>query len=214
MCHFNARVCVYSLHNKIKLFSSIILVEAENKSFEEKSEEGVQQIQEENEKLKEKLQKLKDEVEEEEKKFEEEKEDMEAERSKWKEEVTQLRKEVTTLKDTGMDPTLPRVDLELKAQIASIQGEKGQLRKDIAELERQLTGKKREIDTIEFQLQNQTLKQQPTQKLQQNSDFQIKQLLMEELIIQNHEIQDQIISMNAEILRLKEESNRIKGSLK
>ena len=148
------------------------------------------------------------------KKFEEEKEDMEAERSKWKEEVTQLRKEVTTLKDTGMDPTLPRVDLELKAQIASIQGEKGQLRKDIAELERQLTGKKREIDTIEFQLQNQTLKQQPTQKLQQNSDFQIKQLLMEELIIQNHEIQDQIISMNAEILRLKEESNRIKGSLK
>ena len=188
--------------------------EVENKNFEKKSEEEVQQINEENEKLKEKLQKLKDEVAEKEKEFEEEKEEMEVERSKWKEEVARLRKDVTVLKDTGMDPTLPRVDLELKAQIASIQGEKAQLRKDIADLEIQLTGKKREIDTIEFQLQNQTLKQQPTLKLQQNADFQIKQLLMEELIIQNREIQDEIISMNAEIHKLKEESNRIKGSLK
>ena len=186
----------------------------ENSNYEEKQQKEINEIIDRNESLKEEKEKLEKELQKLSKDFDDEKSDLINERDKWKDAVSDLRKEVTQLKDTGNDPTIPRIDLELRSQISNIQNEKETIKQEISSLKKQLVGKHREIDTIEFQLMNQTLKEQPTQKIQENPDFQTKQLLLEELIVQNVDVQNEIIRMNGEIVRLKEDSKRIRSILK
>ena len=189
------------------------LEEKENKDFEEKQEAELKEISSKNEELKKEKDELQQQLDKLTNEFNEEKKDLVSERDIWKDNVADLRKEVTQLKDTGNDPSIPRIDLELKSQISNIEREKEQINQEISNLKKQLVGKHREIDTIEFQIMNQTLKEQPSQKVQDNPEFQTKQLLLEELIVQNVDIQNEIVRLNGEILRLKEDSKRIQRIL-
>lgn len=138
---------------------------------------------------------------------------LEEDKSKWKQQATDLRKIVTQLKDTGIDPSIPRIDVELQKKIEGIIFDKERISKHMAQLKSEIQGKKNEIDTVEFQIQNQTLKQQPSTQITSSPEFQQKQLLLEELIIQNVDLNRQIVEYQKKIQELKADSDQIRKSL-
>lgn len=145
--------------------------------------------------------------------LDDQKKKLEDDKVKWKQQATELRKIVIQLKDTGIDPSIPRIDVELQKKIEGIIFDKERISKHMAQLRQDIQGKKNEIDTIEFQIQNQTLKQQPTLQITQSPDFQQKQLLLEELIIQNVDLNKQIVEFQKKIQELKSDSDQIRKSL-
>ncbi|OHT00113.1 hypothetical protein TRFO_08093 [Tritrichomonas foetus] len=132
----------------------------------------------------------------------------------YEEKIKEVRKKISTIRDTGIDPDLPSVDHDLESQIVKVIQDKKDLEREIAEMDDEIKSLDSQIEQKESELQNLTLKMKPTPKILTSPEFQEKQLLLEELVIQNRTLRETFINMATKIQNLKAENQNIRKSFR
>ena len=125
--------------------------------------------------------------------------------------ITELRRKLNNIKETGTDDEIPRVDKELQEQITRVVAEKASLKEKTQMLQQAIQLVQEEIKDKDLEIQTLTLKQPPSQKILQNPDFQQKQLLLEELVLQNRELKNTLSDMTEKVQKLKEEAANLRA---
>jgi len=129
-------------------------------------------------------------------------------------ELQSVRKLFTDMKETGIDPDLPRIDRELHLQISNVQEEKNSLSIRNEMLSKRIREAGIESSKLDSLIIKQLLKSEPTPKILASSEFQTKHVLVVELINQNRELRKNIIDANERMLSLKTSIQDIKDLLK
>lgn len=137
----------------------------------------------------------------------------EEELSKHNEKIAKLRKKLNNIKETGTDDEIPRVDKELQEQINRIIDEKASLKDKSQMLLQAIELVKEEIRDKDLEIQTLTLKQPPTAKILAMPEFQQKQLLLEELVLQNKELKNTFSNMTERIAQMKEEAAKLRKAI-
>ena len=134
----------------------------------------------------------------------------EAELHKHNSKISELRKKLNNIKETGTDDEIPRVDKELQEQINRIVADKASLKEKTQMLQQAIQLVQEEIRDKDLEIQTLTLKQPPSQKILQMPEFQQKQLLLEELVLQNRELKNTFSDMTEKIQKMKEEAAKLR----
>lgn len=137
----------------------------------------------------------------------------EEEVSKHNTKIAELRKKLNNIKETGTDDEIPRVDKELQEQINRIVEEKASLKDKTQMLLQAIELVKEEIRDKDLEIQTLTLKQPPTPKILAMPEFQQKQLLLEELVLQNRELKNTFADMTERIVQMKDEAAKLRKAI-
>ena len=122
---------------------------------------------------------------------------------KYNAQVQELRKQLSIIKETGDDDTVPRVDKDLRAQITRV-AEATQMYRDKTQMLNQaISLVEDEIKDKDISIQILCLKTTPTPEILAVPEFQQKQLLFEELVLQNRSLRKSFAEMTEEIVELK-----------
>lgn len=121
--------------------------------------------------------------------------------------VQELRKKLSVIKETGEGEEIPRVDRDLQFQINHIIQEKKQLADNTQMLQQAIELVEEEMDDNDRAIQALTLRAAPTPRILAQPEFQEKQLLLEELVLQNKGLRNTLSDIKAKIARLKAEKH-------
>lgn len=127
--------------------------------------------------------------------------------------IQDLRKKLTSIKETGRDEMMPRVDRELKQQIQRVMKSSGLLNDKKQMVIQAMDLVQREIEAKELEIQRITLKTEPTEKIRALPEFQHKHLLLEELVLQNRELRNTFADMTEQIKKLRHQNARLRKQL-
>jgi chromosome segregation ATPase len=127
--------------------------------------------------------------------------------------IQELRKKLNSIRETGDDDEIPRVDKELQLQIQRVMEEKAALRDKTQMLQQAIHLVEEEIRDKDLEIQTLTLKMAPTPKILAMPEFQQKQLLLEELVLQNRELRNTFAEMTERIVQLKAENAEIRARI-
>jgi chromosome segregation ATPase len=127
--------------------------------------------------------------------------------------IQELRRKLNSIKETGDDEEIPRVDRELQLQIQRVVEEKTSLREKAQMLRQAIRLVEEEINDKNLEIQTLTLKMPPTPKILAMPEFQQKQLLLEELVLQNRELRNTFAEMTERIVQLKAENAQIRARI-
>jgi chromosome segregation ATPase len=127
--------------------------------------------------------------------------------------IQELRKKLNSIRETGDDDEIPRVDKELQLQIQRVMEEKAGLRDKTQMLQQAIHLVEEEIRDKDLEIQTLTLKMTPTPKILAMPEFQQKQLLLEELVLQNRELRNTFAEMTERIVQLKAENAEIRARI-
>ena len=136
-----------------------------------------------------------------------------AEIEQYNEKISQLRKKLTYIKENDDDPDVPRVDTDLKKQISNVKAQMVDLEAAIQKAEKDKKELGVQISQKDFELQAITLKMPPTQKILEDPQFQTKQLLLQEMVLQNASLRQRFAEMTEKITSLKQENAEIRRQL-
>lgn len=131
----------------------------------------------------------------------------------YSEKISQLRKKLTYIKENDNDPDVPRVDTDLKKQIRNVKAQMADLETAIQKAERDKKELAIQISQKDFELQAISLKMPPTQKILEDPGFQTKQLLLQEMVLQNASLRKKFAEMTEKITSLKQENAEIRRQL-
>lgn len=127
--------------------------------------------------------------------------------------IKELRKRLSTIRETGEDEDVPRVDKELQNQIARIIQEKEVLQEKSQMLDQAIALVQDEIAAKDKEIQTITLRMAPTPRILAMPEFQQKQLILEELVLQNRELQDTFAELTAKIEETKAQSAKLREAI-
>lgn len=127
--------------------------------------------------------------------------------------IQELRKKLSSIKETGDDDEIPRVDRELQLQINRVIEEKASLRDKTQMLQQAILLVEEEIRDKDVEIQTLTLKMPPTPKILAMPEFQQKQLLLEELVLQNRELRNTFAEMTEKIVQLKAQNAELRKQI-
>ena len=122
---------------------------------------------------------------------------------KYNAQVQELRKQLSIIKETGDDDTVPRVDKDLRAQITRVAEATKMYRDKTQMLNQAISLVEDEIKDKDISIQILCLKTTPTPEILAVPEFQQKQLLFEELVLQNRSLRKSFAEMTEEIVELK-----------
>jgi chromosome segregation ATPase len=145
--------------------------------------------------------------------FEVMKSDTEAELGRHNAKIQELRKKLNAIKETGDDDEIPRVDIELQLQIRRVIEEKAVLKDKTHMLQQAIQLVEEEIRDKDVEIQTLTLRMPPTPKILALPEFQQKQLLLEELVLQNRELRNTFSEMTERIVQLKAENRQLRARI-
>ncbi|OHT01361.1 hypothetical protein TRFO_07600 [Tritrichomonas foetus] len=128
--------------------------------------------------------------------------------------IQELRKKLNSIKETGDDDEIPRVDRELQFQINRVMEEKAALKDKTQMLQQAILLVEEEIRDKDVEIQTLTLKMPPTPRIVSMPEFQQKQLLLEELVLQNRELRNTFSEMTERIVQLKKENAELREKIK
>ena len=128
--------------------------------------------------------------------------------------IQELRKKLNSIKETGDDDEIPRVDKELQFQINRVMEEKAALKDKTQMLQQAILLVEEEIRDKDVEIQTLTLKMPPTPRIVAMPEFQQKQLLLEELVLQNRELRNTFSEMTERIVQLKAENEELREKIK
>ena len=113
--------------------------------------------------------------------------------------VQELRKKLSVIKETGEGEEIPRVDRDLQAQINKIIQERKQLSDNTQMLQQAIELVEVEMNDNEREIQKLILRSEPTPRILALPEFQQKQLLLEELVLQNQQLREEIPALEAKL---------------
>lgn len=128
--------------------------------------------------------------------------------------VQQLRKKLASIKETGDDEEVPKVDQELQYQINHVIEEKSALEEKKQMLHQAIMLVTDKIKSKDVEIQTLTLSMPPTTRIISLPEFQHKQLLLEELVLQNRELKIAFYDMTEKIEQLKKGNNDLRELIK
>ncbi|KAH0793361.1 hypothetical protein GPJ56_002771 [Histomonas meleagridis] len=126
------------------------------------------------------------------------------------EEIQSIRKKLNYMKETGRSPDTPTLDSDLEKQVKQVQSEKEELRRKTADVENEIDATNRELRDKDLEIQTLSLKMRPTSTILAMPEFQEKQLLLEELVLQNIELKKTITTLTDTLNNLMNENKSIR----
>ena len=118
--------------------------------------------------------------------------------------INEIRENINYLKEHGEDELTPRVDKELTLKYTDLTEKLNATLKEKSVIEYNIASSLSQIESVQKRLHFLTLKMDPTPKIIGSAEFESKQLLLEEMIMQN-------IGMDEEIKELKSQIEEIKA---
>lgn len=128
--------------------------------------------------------------------------------------IQQLRKKLTAIRETGNDEEIPRVDQELQFQINHVVEEKAILTEKTQMLRQAILLVTEKIKDKDNEIQTLTLNMPPTPRIVSMPEFQHKQILLEELVLQNRQLRISFYDMTEKIDQLKKRNNELREMIK
>lgn len=127
--------------------------------------------------------------------------------------IQDLRNKLSSIKETGDDGDGTRVDNELQHQIHRIMEEKTQLNDQISMLKQAIDLVGEEIRQKGLEVQRIAMRMDPTAKIISQPDFEQKQLLFEELVLQNRELRTTFGEMTERVVQLRKENAELRKQI-
>ena len=127
--------------------------------------------------------------------------------------IQDLRNKLSSIKETGDDGDGTRVDNELQHQIHRIMEEKTQLNDQILMLKQAIDLVEEEIRQKGLEVQRIAMRMDPTAKIISQPDFEQKQLLFEELVLQNRELRTTFGEMTERVVQLRKENTELRKQI-
>ena len=182
----------------------------ENSDFKHEKKQEIAEIDQSNDNLKLIIEKLKEQQSEIQEQFDNEMNEKTQEEEEMLSNINSIKDDIKRLKE-GKDGD--RIDIALHNQISSIRKESEEYMEQTKQIQTELNLKKEDIEILEKQIQIQTLKMDPTPELLINPKFIEKQILLEELLVQNVDLQNEINALRSKITRIKMETHILKTNI-
>ena len=124
--------------------------------------------------------------------------------------VQELRRQLSYLKETGDDDTISRIDKDLQSQISRVVEETQTIRDKTQMLWQAIALVEDEIKDKDITIQVLCLKTTPTPEILAMPEFQQKQLLFEELVLQNRNLRNSFAEITEKIVDLKAQNAELR----
>lgn len=128
--------------------------------------------------------------------------------------IRELRTTVSMIQSTEEGKEIPRVDIELREQMDSVIADRHELNEKSLMIRQALQLVRREIKAKDAEIRSVTLNMAPNPRITSTPEFKEKQLLLEELVLQNGDLSSKFTGMTERIAFLRVENGKMAAQIR